>query len=95
MSQRRAGPVDDYVAKRILERRRELGMTQVELGVRAGGITFQQVQKYEIGQNRVSAGRLYALAHSLGVPVGYFYAGYGEQEPEAKPVTLVEALRVF
>lgn len=49
-----------------------LGLSQSELA-RAVGVAFQQLQKYETGANRISAGRLFALAQRLGVPVGYFF----------------------
>ena len=52
-------------------------MSQEKLG-EALGVTFQQVQKYERGSNRVGASRLYDLAKTLGVPVGFFYEGLGE-----------------
>lgn len=55
-------------------RRRELGLTQEQLGERLG-LTFQQVQKYEKGVNRISAGRLYELSSVLEIPVLYFYEG--------------------
>ncbi len=71
---RRATDVDDYVGRRIRQRRVELGLSQSELA-NALGITFQQVQKYENGSNRVSAGRLYAIAQNLGVTLDYFVEG--------------------
>src|SRR4051794_24552359 len=62
------------------ERRTMLGLTQQQV---AGmlGITYQQAHKYEKGVNRISAGRLHALAQGLGVDVGYFYEGLGSAEP--------------
>lgn len=66
--------IDTYVGKRIRLRRNVLGMSQDSLAKRLG-LTFQQIQKYEKGTNRVSAGRLYVLAHLLGVPVEYFFKG--------------------
>ncbi len=71
---RRATDVDDYVGRRIRQRRVELGLSQSELAA-ALGITFQQVQKYENGSNRVSAGRLYDMAQHLGVTLDYFVEG--------------------
>ena len=71
---RRATNVDDYVGRRVRQRRLELGQSQTELGD-ALGVTFQQVQKYENGANRVSAGRLYAMARHLGVTLDYFVEG--------------------
>ncbi len=70
----RSSKVDGHVGKRVRERRRELGMSQEKLG-NALGVSFQQVQKYEIGINRVSASRLWGLAKALEVDVGYFFEG--------------------
>ncbi len=71
---RRATDVDDYVGRRIRQRRLELGQSQTELAD-ALGITFQQIQKYENGTNRISAGRVYAAAQHLGVTLDYFFEG--------------------
>jgi transcriptional regulator with XRE-family HTH domain len=59
------------------QRREAIGMSQARLG-RFLGLTFSQVQKYEKGSNRIGAGRLYLLAHYLGVPVQYFFEGLTE-----------------
>jgi transcriptional regulator with XRE-family HTH domain len=67
-------PVDIEVGARIRQRRLLLGMNQETLASRLG-LTFQQVQKYEMGANRVSASRLSAMADFLGVPVAYFFGG--------------------
>jgi transcriptional regulator with XRE-family HTH domain len=56
-----------------------VGMSQERLGERLG-LTFQQVQKYEKGVNRICAGRLYQVAHILGVPITYFYEDVPEHE---------------
>ena len=72
METRDPSDIDRMVSERILARRNELGMSQPELAARAG-VTFQQVQKYEKGANRVSAGRLYEIAKALGVTIQYFY----------------------
>ena len=61
------------VGNRIRLRRMQLGMSQTELGREAGDVTFQQVQKYERGTNRVSASRLQQIAGVLQVPVSYFF----------------------
>ena len=66
-------PVDVHVGRRIRARRLLLGMNQQTLAT-ALGLTFQQVQKYELGANRVSASRLSAIADVLGVPVSFFFA---------------------
>jgi transcriptional regulator with XRE-family HTH domain len=75
--QRRPGPVDAHVGDRIRMRRRILGLTQQELAD-ALGLTFQQIQKYERGANRVSASKLFALASELKAPVSYFFEGLAE-----------------
>jgi transcriptional regulator with XRE-family HTH domain len=69
---RRANPVDVHVGSRVRFRRMLLGMSQERLGERLG-LTFQQVQKYEKGVNRIGASRLFELARVLGVSVNFFY----------------------
>ena len=69
---RRANTVDSHVGARVRLRRMLLGMSQEKLG-ESLGLTFQQVQKYEKGVNRIGASRLFDLAHVLGVPVQFFY----------------------
>ncbi len=64
--------MDRHVGKRIWLRRRELGFSRRKLGAIIG-VGLKQVNKYELGINRVSAGRLYEIAGALGVPVGYFF----------------------
>ena len=65
-------PVDIHVGARLRLRRTLLGMSQDKLG-QALGLTFQQVQKYERGANRIGSSRLYQLGHILHVPVSYFF----------------------
>lgn len=77
--------VDVHVGARIRMRRRFLGMTQHALA-ESLGLTFQQVQKYERGANRVSASRLFDTARALGVGVTYFFEGLADPvEPGATP----------
>ncbi len=64
--------VGDHVGERIRTRRTQLGLTQLQLA-EALGISYQQVQKYETGANRISAGRLFELALKLQVEVSYFF----------------------
>lgn len=73
-------PVDIHVGKRIRLRRTILGMSQEELA-KSLGITFQQVQKYEKGVNRVGSSRLFDIAQVLNVPVSFFFDEYGEVNP--------------
>lgn len=77
--QEREGPhrVDVHVGNRLRQRRVAVGMTQERLA-RMIGITFQQVQKYERGTNRIVASRLFELAQALGVSVDYFFEGLAE-----------------
>ncbi len=69
---RRPNPVDIHVGSRVRFRRMLLGMSQERLGEKLG-LTFQQVQKYEKGVNRIGASRLFELARVLGVSVSFFY----------------------
>ena len=69
-----ANPVDKHVGSRVRMRRKMLGMSQTKLGD-ALGITFQQLQKYEKGTNRIGASRLQHISHILQVPVPYFFEG--------------------
>jgi len=104
---RRRSSVDSRVGARIRLRRMIVGMSQERLG-EAVGVTFQQVQKYERGVSRVSAGRLYSLAEALGVPVSYFFdeavlvAGGGPSEraeaaemPHSMSRETLELLRAY
>ncbi len=65
-------PVDVHVGMRMRQRRTLLGMSQTKVGD-AVGLTFQQIQKYERGSNRVGSSRLYEFAKVLDVPVSYFF----------------------
>ena len=67
-------PIDRYVGSRVRMRRMLIGMSQEKLG-EALGLTFQQVQKYEKGTNRIGASRLHRIASVLGVQVEFFYDG--------------------
>ena len=70
----RTQDVDRHVGARVRERRIMLGFTQQQLADLIG-VTYQQAHKYERGINRISAGRLYEIAHVLSVPVNYFFEG--------------------
>lgn len=77
-----AHAVDVHVGKRIRHRRWMNGTTQQQLAD-AVGIKFQQIQKYETGMNRVSASRLWDIAHALDVPVTFFFEGFDQDQPAA------------
>ncbi|MBL8542256.1 MAG: helix-turn-helix transcriptional regulator [Hyphomonadaceae bacterium] len=74
--ERSAGAVDREIGARVRARRLEIGMSQERLAELLG-VTFQQVQKYEKGINRIAASRLYDIAGALEVPVVHFYEGLG------------------
>lgn len=76
--------VDVHVGQRLRVRRSLLGLSQEKLA-EAVGLTFQQVQKYERGLNRISAGRLYQFSKILDIPVSYFYEQLGTNTSQAGP----------
>jgi transcriptional regulator with XRE-family HTH domain len=85
-------PVDIHVGQKIRTRRNLLGLSQTALAD-AAGITFQQVQKYEKGVNRVGAGRLQQFSEALGVPPSYFFEGVptvGKKQPAPQEGELSE-----
>ena len=71
---KRATSIDHHVARRLREVRKAAGFTQGYIAHKLG-ITFQQIQKYENGSNRLSAGRLFQISELVGVPIGYFFEG--------------------
>ena len=77
-------PIDVHVGSRVRLRRTLLGMSQEKLG-EAIGLTFQQVQKYERGMNRISASKLWKLSNVLDVPVSYFFDDLGVDEDGQVP----------
>lgn len=83
-SARRVEPHDVEVGRRIRIRRLERQMSQTELATRLG-VTFQQVQKYEKGLNRVGAGRLMRVAEALEVPVSFFFLEEGRSAAPEQP----------
>ena len=74
MTKKAPNPIDKHVGSRVRMRRMMLSMSQEKLGD-ALGLTFQQVQKYEKGTNRIGASRLQQIAHTLQVPVAFFFEG--------------------
>src|SRR5215216_3877641 len=77
MAKKVPNPIDSYVGSRVRMRRMMLGMSQEKLGD-ALGLTFQQVQKYEKGTNRIGASRLQHISRILQVPVSFFFDGAPE-----------------
>ncbi|MCK9993949.1 MAG: hypothetical protein Dbin4_02469 [Alphaproteobacteria bacterium] len=89
-------PIDAHVGSRVRLRRMLIGMSQEKLGD-ALNLTFQQVQKYEKGANRIGAGRLYRIAQLLGVSVQFFFddapsdtgqSGMGFAQPDPAPMMM-------
>ena len=74
LAKKAPNPTDKHVGSRVRMRRMMLGMSQEKLGD-ALGLTFQQVQKYEKGTNRIGASRVQQIAHILQVPVSFFFEG--------------------
>ena len=83
----RPNPVDVHVGSRVRLRRTLLGMSQERLG-EAIGLTFQQVQKYERGANRIGSSRLYDLSRVLDVPVGFFFDDMSEEVAARSPAQI-------
>ena len=77
-----ANPIDVHVGKMVRARRKAIGMSQTELAETLG-ITFQQVQKYELGSNRISASKLYEAARTLKVEISTFFEGLDALEGRA------------
>ena len=88
MAKKAPNPIDKHVGSRVRMRRMMLGMSQEKLGD-ALSLTFQQVQKYERGANRIGASRLQQIALILQVPVSFFFEG--APPPPGKPFGLSEA----
>jgi transcriptional regulator with XRE-family HTH domain len=89
--------IDHHVGARLRERRIILGMNQQQLA-KLIGVTYQQLHKYETGQNFLSAGRLWALAGALGVGMNYFFHGVGAERSESsarRQRALLELCRSF
>lgn len=74
MVKKAPNPIDKHVGSRVRMRRMMVGMSQEKLG-ESLGITFQQIQKYEKGTNRIGASRLQQISIVLGVPVAFFFEG--------------------
>ncbi|HEX6141610.1 MAG TPA: helix-turn-helix transcriptional regulator [Geminicoccaceae bacterium] len=97
----RSRRVDQHVGERIRLRRTELGLTQEQLAA-ALDVSYQQVQKYETGANRISAGRIFEIARKLRVDIGYFFDGLPLEGTPTLPLehggrnrTAIELVRKF
>jgi transcriptional regulator with XRE-family HTH domain len=88
MAKKAPNPIDKHVGSRVRMRRMMLGMSQEKLGD-ALGLTFQQVQKYEKGTNRIGASRLQQISQILQVPVAFFFEGAPNLHPQ--PEGMAEA----
>jgi transcriptional regulator with XRE-family HTH domain len=84
-AKRDANPIDKHVGSQVRMRRKMLGMSQQKLGD-ALGLTFQQVQKYEKGANRIGASRLQHISHILQVPVPFFFEGAPQLPGQSKGI---------
>jgi transcriptional regulator with XRE-family HTH domain len=95
---RHAARIDQHVGDRIRRRRTLLGYTQEQLA-EALDISYQQIQKYETGANRVSAGRLYQISQRLEVPITFFFEGLGidfeEEAPNGSSRATIEVVRAL
>ncbi|MEJ8572728.1 helix-turn-helix domain-containing protein [Microbaculum marinum] len=100
MNRKAPNPIDVHVGSRVRLRRVLINMSQEKLGEQLG-ITFQQVQKYEKGTNRVGASRLYRISQVLGVPVSFFFedlvgegqsdSGFAETQSERYVVDFISS----
>ena len=97
MAKKAPNPIDKHVGSRVRMRRMMLSMSQEKLGD-ALGLTFQQVQKYEKGTNRIGASRLQQIANILQVPVSFFFegaphsAGHGSMSEAPSPAYVADFL---
>lgn len=98
----RSRRIDQHVGERIRLRRTELGLTQEQLADTLD-VSYQQIQKYETGANRISAGRIYEIARKLRVEIGYFFESLEPDDGVAAPPlehggrqrTAIELVRKF
>jgi transcriptional regulator with XRE-family HTH domain len=90
MAKKAPNPTDKHVGARVRMRRMMLGMSQEKLGDSLG-LTFQQVQKYEKGANRIGASRLQQIAQILQVPVSFFFEGAPHAVTHNQPDGFAEA----
>jgi transcriptional regulator with XRE-family HTH domain len=94
LPKKQASPIDAQVGNRVRLRRMLIGMSQERLGELLG-LTFQQIQKYEKGVNRIGAGRLYQVGQILGVPISYFYEGMIDESSHSKNASSMPPVMEF
>ncbi|MEM8878287.1 MAG: helix-turn-helix transcriptional regulator [Pseudomonadota bacterium] len=94
MAAKKPNPIDVHVGARLRQRRVTRGVSQERLGEQLG-VTFQQIQKYEKGSNRIGASRLFEIARFLDIPVGYFYEGLPDDPEQAGIEGLGEAASAY
>ncbi|ESQ90299.1 Cro/Cl family transcriptional regulator [Asticcacaulis sp. AC460] len=95
MDESRVHPIDVHVGSRVRMRRKFMGISQQVLGDSIG-LTFQQVQKYERGSNRISASKLWHIGQVLKVPIDYFFDGFaGGEDPQDAPGGTEAAINAF
>lgn len=87
-------PTDIYVGSRIRLQRTFLRITQTALGERLG-ITFQQIQKYENGKNRVSPSRIHQISEIFQVPISFFFPDGGQTEPVSQSIERSDEISLF
>ena len=90
----RIHPVDTYIGKKLKVLMKSKRMSQNALGGMLG-VSFQQVQKYTNGSNRISCGRLYDIAITMQVPVSFFFIGYDGYTENEKPIFNLDTLEVM
>lgn len=83
MTERRTTAIDRHIGTKVRERRTQIGMSQEKLAELLG-VTFQQIQKYEKGLNRIAASRLYDMTKALKINVAYFFDGLAETATESE-----------
>jgi transcriptional regulator with XRE-family HTH domain len=91
---RKPSPVDVAVGRNVRSWRMARGMSQKQLGNRLG-VSFQQLQKYEAGRNRIPTGRLVKAAATLGVPISALFEGTGRDDPSQSVLALISDSRSF
>jgi transcriptional regulator with XRE-family HTH domain len=90
VDKRSASSIDRRIGQRVRARRLELAMSQETLAELLG-VTFQQVQKYEKGVNRIAAGRLYDMAGALGLPIEAFFENFAPAKPARSRAAIARA----